>query len=134
MVHKSGQCRTLKCPRAQQPGTGGYCARCFKVVTEKNNIQSRVVMEGLLVKVSQQLINIDERVQRLEGTTTQQQLPTQQESKKIIEKEDTFIPSIDTDAVADTKTIITPEIISNLSNNVNSAAKKLKLIQPDLLI
>ena len=123
MAHKSGQCKTPECSRAQQPGTNGYCSRCFKIHNEKQNTQILDTMNKLLVNISAQFSELSKRVDDLESPSVVKE--TKQSS---VAKDDTdiFVPSLDTST--DTVSII-PKKDTTKSKNMDLAVKKLKIIK-----
>jgi len=137
MAHESGKCKVKGCNRGQQPGTGGYCSRCFKVITEKQNARTLETMSQLLVKVGSQLSELSQRVEHLEipitkGETEQKPIQGQKSVKKsqhvlVDEPEEMFIPSLDAPKT-DISSIVTKVDIKK-GKNMNLAVKKLKIIQ-----
>jgi hypothetical protein len=128
--HISGQCKTEGCDRKQQPGMDGYCPRCFKIHAEKNNIKMLDTMSQLLVKLGEQVSNLSQRVDSLEGNhlpSTPIQKITHDDRRCIISDDtDIFIPKLESDASAE----ISAKIIENInSKRIDSTVKKLKLIQ-----
>ena len=130
MIHKSGMCKTPKCPRSAQLGMDGFCSRCFKLNMEKQKLKSSEMIEQLLLAVSKQVIDINERVTNLEGG---EEIKERKEIKEPKEKinDVPFIPSVDN--LNSKAAIITSRTVNKLTN-MQSAVKKLKLIQPDLEI
>jgi len=139
MAHKSGKCKVKDCNRGQQPGTGGYCSRCFKILSEKQNAQTLGTISQLLVKMGSQLSELSQRVDNLEiPIANVETIPGQKPilNQKVIKKsrhvivdepEEMFIPSLNAPKT-DMSSIVTKVDIKK-GKNVNLAVKKLKIIQ-----
>lgn len=128
MIHESGMCKTPRCPRSAQFGMDGFCPRCFKLNMEKQKLKSSEMIEQLLLVVSKQVIDINERVTNLEGGEEIKERKEITEPKEKI-NDTSFIPSADNSN--NKATVITSKTINKLSN-MQTAVKKLKLIQPNL--
>lgn len=141
MINKSGNCKVDSCNRKQQPGTNGYCNRCFKIYTEKQNTQTLGIMSQLLVKMGAQLSELSCRVDNLEivpitkveTIIQKQKLDSDRlqndKTQYVLEDEpdDLFIPSLNASEVNSSSVVTKADVKKN--KDINLAVKKLKIIQ-----
>jgi hypothetical protein len=120
----SNICRTENCNRPQLKDAGGYCHICYQRYKEKKAIDQNDQIINLLVKLNNNIENLDKKLSNPQHQTTtyvESNIPQQTSKKQTISKikDETFIPDIDISGEVKSTDIKEMKITKNITDLAN---------------